>query len=113
MHLRPGLNFKPFRSTYRLLRRNIVLLIAISPFDRDVRLAIALVLIDRSKLYVSPGFHLPSLHHHTYIIITGTYIITRTSFLSVDLHKNRYTSLYVMWFFQEVPESKIGHINAI
>ena len=95
-----------------------MLLIVICPLDGMLNLTVPLVLINKSRLRASTGFHLlPSLHHHpiyktltlqnnyTYSHPNLTYIKYRTQ---IQMHIP-----HVMWSGQEVHELKIDHTNTI
>ena len=76
-----------------------LLLLAISPSDGDLSLAVPFVLINRSRPWSGTGFHLlPFFHHHnpTYNTLTlQTITNTLTSLLSI--HKYRYTFPHVTY----------------
>ena len=60
-----GLDYIPNLSAVYMLRRHIVLLIAIHPSDGDLSLSVPLVLFEKSKLSAGTKFHLlPSFHNH-------------------------------------------------
>ena len=74
VHHRPGLNSKPFRTIYSMLRRHIILLIAIHLLDGDVKPGSPLGSFREeqamSRHQVSPSpflssslFHTPQLHY--------------------------------------------------
>ena len=75
-----------------------------------------LVLFEKSRLWVSTGFHLlPSFHHHhhtTQLHYTNSY-----TYSHLNLNFLQYTIqilvLHVMWSAQVVRELKIDQLNAI
>ena len=93
-----GLDLIPNLSAVHILRRHIVLLIAIRPSDGDVKPGGPLGAyrqeydMYRYRVSASPFPSLSSYIQHTYITKTITHTVTLTSLLSVGLHKYRYTS---------------------
>ena len=88
-----------------MLRRHIVLLIAIRLSDGDVKLGDPLMLFEKSRLWAGNGFHLlPSFHHHPtqHNYTTHTVTLTSTSYNTIQI-----LVPHVMWSAQAVRDTKI------